>query len=232
MNAIPRDQDQWNILERYKSKKNTVFKIEFEGTEYIVKRYSKEFRGGMETELNILEDCEKQGITVPSIVDSWDDILIMECIDGINCKVLFDSGDEEQREDVVSGIAEWLSRFHDRFAHERRRGDCILANFILYGDDIYGIDFEGSEEGNYLRDLGDLCMSILRMRPAFTQDRFDTTWEFLDEYFSRSSMDKMDITDQLVASLNHYSRYSSMGDLMREWAEKIRKNGLEGISQR
>lgn len=44
MNPIPRDQDQWNILERYKSKKNTVLKIGFEGNEYIVKKYSEEFQ--------------------------------------------------------------------------------------------------------------------------------------------------------------------------------------------
>lgn len=71
----------------------------------------------METELNILEDCNKHGIPVPSIIDSWDDTLVLEYIDGINCKVLFDSGDEEQRKKVVSGIAGWLSRFHERFAH-------------------------------------------------------------------------------------------------------------------
>lgn len=211
------------------SKKNKVFKIKYEGKYYIAKRYIRESIDGLNRECVVLKECEKKGLCVPEVVDIAGNILILEYIPGINCKKLFDSKDDGIKT-VLSGIADWLSQFHSSFDFRERRGDCILENFIIHDSVIYGIDFEECVNGDYLRDIGDICTSILRMKPSFTEDKFFLVEYFVGEYFTHSSRDRVDITDGLVESLLHYSRYGSQGEMMKRWAERIKKDGLDNIS--
>ncbi len=220
------DPDNWTVIKTYTSKKNTVRKVEFDGKYYVVKKYDDDFIKGLEVEEKVLEECKKYEISVPQIKGSSEDILILEHISGTNCKELFDS---EETDVVLSGIAGWLCDFHSSFGHKKRRGDCILANFILSDMEIYGIDFEESRDENYLRDIGDMCTSILRMRPAFTDKRFGQVEFFLDEYFACSSKPRVDITDHLVESLLHYSNYGSQGEELKRRALQIKEEGLGSI---
>ncbi len=222
------DSDDWTVQETFKSKKNSVQRIEYRGKDYVVKKYDQEFIDGLEKELDLLRRCEEKGIAVPEVLESSEDTLILEYIPGESCKELYDTtiGDEKKKE-ILSEIADWLSRFHTSF--EERRGDSILANFILSEDKIYGIDFEEAEENDHLRDVGDLCASILRLRPAFTEKRFSMVDHFIEMYLSSSSKDRTDLTDKVVGSLEHYARYSSDGELMKRWAGRIQQDGLTNI---
>lgn len=223
MNEYP---SGWTSIKRYSSKKNTVQKVEFKDKFYVVKKYDDDL--GSHTEIKILEECKKLKIPVPEIIERSEDILILEHIPGINCKKLFDS---EETDAVLSGIAEWLCDFHSSFEYGRLRGDCILANFIWSDPKIYGIDFEESGQGNYLRDLGDMCTSILRMRPAFTDNRFRQVEYFLHEYFACSTEPRTDITPHLVEALLHYSNYGSQREELKRWAIRIKEEGLDDIIQ-
>ncbi len=225
MTPVP---DKWTVIKTYTSKKNTVRKVECDGKYYVVKKYHDDFITGLQVEEKVLEECGKNQVGVPEIIEKLEDSLILEDISGTNCKELFDS---QETGAVLSGIAEWLCDFHSSFGHKKRRGDCILANFILSDTEIYGIDFEESQEGNYLRDIGDMCTSILRMRPAFTFKRFRQIDYFLDEYFACSSKPRIDITDYLVESLLHYSNYGSQKEELKRWAVRLKEVGLDNIIQ-
>lgn len=231
MTEIPSDPDTWTILEKYESRKNNVFKIKVHGNQYVVKRYSDEFEDGMGREVDVLTRCKEMDLKVPEIVEIQDNYLMMEYISGDDCKNSFLDRGVDGKKELLIKIAVWLSDFHGTFDFEMRRGDSILSNYILSRRDIYGIDFEESVEGDYLRDLGDLCTSVLRLKPAFTKGRFSMVRYFLDEYFTRTQRDEVDISEQLVGSLLHYAKYSSMGDLMERWAEKIGDDGLTSIIQ-
>ncbi|MFW6196986.1 MAG: hypothetical protein ACOC5D_06610 [Thermoplasmatota archaeon] len=232
MNPISKDPDGWNVKETFESKKNTVKKIEFEDNFYIVKKYDPEFTDRLSIEKDILKKCSEMSIPVPKIIESRDDMLILEYISGDNCKELYDGTDSDVvKKNILSNIAVWLSKFHRSFEFKKRRGDSILANFILTDDKVYGIDFEESEDCDSYRDVADMCTSLLRLRPEFTKERFSQTRFFIKEYFANLPLPKKDLTEQVSRSLIHYSRYSSMEDIMKEWAEKIRSNGLSSILQ-
>jgi len=221
--------DRWKILKTYDSKKNEVKKIEFNGRTYIVKKFHEKFIHGLKVEERVLRGCAERDIPVPGIVDVEKNMLILEYIPGEDCKLLFDTKKDERKK-MISSIAAWLGDFHQAF-DQKRRGDCILSNFILKDHHIYGIDFEESEQGDPLRDIGDMCTSILRMEPSFTEEKFVLVQHLIDEYFSNISKGTEDLTDSVVESMLHYSRYGSQKMLMESWAKKIKEVGLDNITQ-
>jgi len=226
--AMRIDPDSWEVLETYDSRKNTVQKVKYGDELFIVKRFNPDLVSGLAVEREILRNCEEMGIAVPELIDSTDDLLILEYIPGDDCKTLFDRGDV----DVLRSIAGWLADFHGAFDDSRRRGDCILANFIMHDSRIYGIDLEESSQGNYLRDVGDMCTSILRMKPAFTDQRFSQMRSFVAWYFDFASKEPVDIADSVVEAMDHYSRYGGQREELKRWSEKIKEVGLEDISPR
>ncbi len=228
MNLVP---DQWEVITTFDSKKNRVEKIEYQGQNYVVKKYEDEYIENLHVEKRVLSESLKREINVPNIVDTKEEMLILEYIPGIDCKSFFDIKEQEEIKQILGSIAAWLGDFHDEFFQERRRGDCILANFILQDSFIYGIDFEESQQSAPLRDVGDMCTSILRMRPSFTQEKFTLIKYFIDEYFANVSRKKIDITDEIVESMLHYSRYGSQRELLKDWAKKIKEVGLDDISR-
>lgn len=226
------DLEGASVEKTLKGKKNNVQKIKYDGKYFVLKKYSPEFINGLEIEKDILETCRERDILVPKIIETKDDAIILEYISGKNCKRLFDKTDDEKvKKRILLGIASWLAKFHKEFELKKCRGDSILANFILTDDKVYGIDFEEAEDGDSYSDLADMCTSIMRLRPAFTEERFSQTKFFLKEYFSKSPAPMKDMTEQVSRSLIHYSKYSSMGEIMKEWAEKIRSNGLSSTLQ-
>lgn len=226
------DLEEATVEKTFRSKKNKVQKINYDGKYFVLKEYNPEFLEGLKIEKDLLESCEERGILVPKIIKAKNDTLILEYISGKNCKRLFDKiEDVKVKKRILSNIASWLAKFHKEFELKKRRGDSILANFISTDEKVYGIDFEEAEEGDPYIDVGDMCTSIMRLRPAFTEERFSQTKFFLNEYFFKSLAPYKDMTEQVSRSLIHYSKYSSMGDLMKEWAEKIRSNGLSSTLQ-
>ncbi|MFO8109436.1 MAG: hypothetical protein R6U17_02795 [Thermoplasmata archaeon] len=218
------------IIDTYGSKKNTVHRVECKGEYYIIKKYSEEFIHGLLVEETILNECSKIEIGAPVVIERKKDTLILEYIPGSNCKILFDSEGKEKIKRMLSQIAAWLDHFHRSFNYKKSRGDCILANFIQCDSRIYGIDFEESG-GDYLRDIGDMCTSILRMEPSFTKENFTFAEYFIDEYFFNSDLSRRDVTASVVGSMRHYSKYGSTGKKMKRWSEKIKEEGLNNIFQ-
>ncbi len=220
------------IIDTFRSKKNDIFKIRKDDDIYILKKYDTEFFKNFKNEFNTLNECRNRGIKVPKILGHNREILLLEYLPGHDCKKLFlESKNKNTKKHILSGIAEWLSNFHSAFKFEKRKGDCILTNFIYSDDEVYGIDFEESIEGDYLRDIGDLGTSILRLKPSFTEERFSMVDHFITQYFSYTSREKVDLTEKIVESLEHYSKYSSHGKVMKEWAEMILRNGLSNIQE-
>ncbi len=216
------------VLKTFKSKKNSVHLVEYRGEERIGKRYDGERKDLLHVEERVLRECRVRGIQVPEIIGITGGTLILEYIHGINCKELFGSPGEKASK-MLTAVARWLSHFHMSFELERRRGDCILANFILTPTGVYGIDFEESRRDNHLRDVADMCTSILRMEPSFTRERFDHVDHFIGEYFDSMGKDRTDLTAHVVESILHYSEYGTQGDRLKGWAARIKEVGLDSI---
>ncbi len=229
--SINMNPDKCKVITTFDSKKNKVKKIEYQGQYFVVKKYEDEFIENLHIEKKVLIECLERGITTPKIVDSKPKMLVLEYIPGIDCKSFFDRKEKEEIRGMLESIAAWLADFHEEFSQQRRRGDCILANFIIQDPLICGIDFEEAEQSAPLRDIGDMCTSILRMEPSFTEEKFNLVKYFIDEYFSESSREKIDITEEVVESMLHYSRYGSQRMLMESWAKKIKEVGLDNITQ-
>ncbi len=228
LGSMKMEPNHWKVINVLESKKNTVFRIQYEGKYYIAKKYAQEFAEGLNREHMLLKECKKKGLFVPEVVDVKENMLILEYIPGVDCKKLFDT-DKKEAKTFLSGIAEWLSEFHSSFGLRKRRGDCILSNFILFDAVIYGIDFEESADEHYLRDVADMCTSVLRMEPSFTRESFNYVDHFIGEYFNSRSGDRTDLTANVVESLLHYSEYGSQGEKMKKWAARIKEIGLDNI---
>lgn len=224
MKTDPSDGD---VKKKFKSRKNKVFMVEYQGKERVVKEYREGSHEKLLVERNLLVGCEKRGIPVPKVMGSTGDTLVLEYIPGPDCKILFEQGHVH----ILPLMARWLADFHEAFAHGYRKGDCILGNFLYHDKVIYGIDFEESSQGDPLRDLGDMCVSILRMGPSFTPERFLQVNSFIGAYFECFSQQPVDLTDPVVEAMDHYSKFGSDGEELRKWGDRIKEVGSDSIFQ-
>lgn len=128
---------------------------------------------------------------------------------------------------IIDGVADWLFKFHEAFDFRLIRGDSILRNFILSGKDIYGFDFEEAREGNPIEDVACAYAYILRAAPQFKEINFEVSNDLAKAYWRRLGKDGSgELPEAVACSLEFYAQFRKDGELLREWAEKIRKNGL------
>lgn len=227
---MAKEKTNSKIVKSFRSRKNDVRLIKKDNIYKVMKVYPDINSERLSEELKVLEDCLSQGIPVPRVCHRTENTIILEYLKGDDCRTLFDDPKVDDYM-IIDGVACWLSGFHVAFS-ERKRGDCILSNFILTDTGLYGIDFEESTLGDQMDDLGNMCTSILRMRPSFTDTRFSQVEYFIKKYFLERGISKVDITDHIADSLLYYGRYGSMGDEMNCWAQKIKKEGLDSIIER
>lgn len=126
MNSIKK----FRIKERFKSKKNRVFRIEVDGEDRVLKIFSSMRR--LDREYNVLSLLQ-DNLSVPSIyeINRKDRFIIMEFLPGENlCDFVNLKNREKIR--VMNRLADWLSDFHSFFKDKHIiRGDSILRNFIV-----------------------------------------------------------------------------------------------------
>ncbi len=181
------------IQEKFYSKKNDVIWIKTydekgQRKDVVVKQY-KQSNWSCNKEEDILKHLKEAGLAVPEVYFKSNNLIIMEHIQG---EVLLDTilrqennmteGPRAYPNQIVWELTHWLSNFYKIMKKWSKRdyvkGDMNLRNFI-YGDKLYGIDFENSRTGYMEKDVGKLSAFILTYNPEFTQYRINFTNELI-----------------------------------------------------
>ena len=221
------------LQKRFESKKNTVAYVVSSGQPRVLKWFVPGLKQNMDIEYTVL----KKGFSdlpVPSPLekDSENNVLVMSYIIGQNvCDIINDSTKTlEEKQKLVHQLADWFVRFHTFFKTEdgfHIRGDATLKNFILSKNHIWGVDFEESRIGKPGEDLATLCVSLLTTDPMFTDEKFELCQKFLDTYRKSVKWNVENINAEIAyALLERIQWRPNNEEILRNYATKIRKNGL------
>jgi len=221
MNSIKK----FRIKERFKSKKNRVFRIEADGEDRVLKIFSSMRR--LDREYNILRLLQ-DNLSVPSIyeINRKDRFLIMEFLPGENlCDFVNLKNREKIR--VMNRLAEWLSDFHSFFKDKHIiRGDSILRNFIVDKEKLYGLDFEESRIGRVEEDLAEMCISILTTDEKFTDEKFRLCKFLLESYESRANLNLNYLNREIYRALIRFSERRNDRNLRKIGLIKLQEHGM------
>jgi tRNA A-37 threonylcarbamoyl transferase component Bud32 len=247
---------------QFKSKKNLVYDVEFmeKPQEFPKSIVVKHFQtSNALREYNILSKLSNQDIFIPEILFFKEPILALEKIEGWNLSDFIaenlgniDSLDELDRYTydrlifAVKKLADWLAQLHKQNILEWRalkevivlnKGDTRLRDFVIssLNDEIYGLDFEDSYEGNYLDDVAWICCALLDTDPGLFQmvepkHKTELINVFLREYYKNNTNFPFNFdyfTEKLVEYLNIVieRRSLSYGSISKEAIlAKISKN--------
>lgn len=220
------------IQKRFQSKKNTVCYVLLNNKPCVVKWYAPGFKKNMQTESKILKKGHNQ-LCIPTLIenDEKHNVLILGYIPGDNlCDVLHDQStllDEKKR--LLALVAQWYAAFHKLFKTDTSyyiHGDSILRNFV-YGDRLYGVDFEESRIGERQEDIAGIATSLLTTHPMFTKEKFLLCRHFISQYEQafgqKVSLISKDISYKLLEKIQYRPDDEQ---LFTSYVNHIRKYGL------
>ena len=224
------------------SRKSRVFVFRDGENRRVAKAYREGAAELAASEYRILQLCRDRGIPVPKPESITGGLLVLECVKGDNLMdVLYGPKDaagglldpqlsvpvSKEADDLLSRWADWLAGFHRAFSGRMYRGDCIPRNFLVTDRGIVGLDFEEAGEGDPVRDLGDVCASLLRNGGMFTRREFFLARRFAEMYKQRAvELVPKNIDTAVTDSLRRYAQHHPRGDQLLQWADKIQRDGL------
>lgn len=221
-----------SVQRKFKSKKNTVAYVLFNGKPCIIKWYAPGFRRNMEVEYNTLKNGSSK-LNMPSVLncDFENFIITMSYFMGENlCDIVNSektSFDENKR--LMFLLAEWFGKFHNYFASSDGfiiRGDSSLRNFIL-NDRICGVDFEESRLGKPVEDIACLCSSLLSTDPMFNSEKYNLCKIFIKSYKDLVKWNLENIWEEISYALLRKIQWRPDDEkILREHSLKIRKHGI------
>ncbi len=221
------------IQKRFKSKKNIVAYVLFNGQPRVLKWFVPGLKQNMEREHTILKKgVSSLSIPSPFEKDNEQNVLVLSYIPGQNiCDVINDPQTPfEDKEKTVQQLADWFIKFHTLFKtdHEYQiRGDATLRNFISHKGQIWGVDFEESRIGKPSEDLATLCGSLLSTDPMFTDEKYRLSQVFLDSYRRSAPWNVENISAEIAyALLERIQWRPNDEETLRKHANKIRSKGL------
>ncbi len=219
----------------FKSRKNRVFRATDQGMTVVVKEFSDSEVASKE--FSVLMRCSAGSLPVPRPLSTHTRAIVMESLSGETVAEALDSvwlgtgpisADERAKLlDIVDGLGEWLARYHALFEFRMTRGDAIMKNFLVSDGRIVGIDFEEASEEDVIRDLGEMCSSILSMHPMFTGDKLALCRRLSERYFELTGAERAaDLSAATAKALRHYANYRTDGGELVARAAVIESDGL------
>jgi len=236
---LPELVDKFNhfILNHIKSKKNSVVGLTFNRDtehlpkEVIVKIFST---NSADNEYSTLTKLKRQNLFIPNILFYKKPYLILERIKGVNLcdfinEKLVDVADLESlnletKEEIsrsIEKLADWFNQLHTNNVIENEKhseaivlnkGDTQLRDFIYIPlkNEIYGLDFEDSYEGNHIDDIASVCCSLLDTNPGIFEQtvpkaKIELINLFLESYYRNNPSIYFDFkyfTEKLIENLN------------------------------
>ena len=219
----------------FESRKNRVFRATDQGKTVVVKEFSDSEAASKE--FSILTRCYASSLPVPRPISIHTRAVVMECLFGETVAKALDSAwlrngptsaDEGTKLlNIADGLGEWLAGYHALFEFGLTRGDAIMKNFLVSDGRIVGIDFEEASEEDVIRDLGEMCSSILSMHPMFTGDKLALCRRFSERYFELTGAERTaDLSAATAKALRHYANYRTDGGELAARAAVIESDGL------
>ena len=218
---------EFEFLERFKSRKNRVYRVRANGETKVLKIFSSS--ESLDREYQML-DLLKDRLNVPRIhsIERRRRMLVMEFIEGKNLCDLVNSTEYDITDNlrIIEKLARWFSDFRLLLKDKQMvRGDSILRNFILdYKGEIYGVDFEESRKGRAEEDIAEICISILTTHPEFTEEKFELCKRFLKAY--SGNIDTLFFRKQLFKTLEKFSIRRGDVALKDTGVKEMKKHGL------
>ena len=233
------DFEKFRIGDVFRSRKNKVFRISYEGRTLIAKVYPQSGGDSARREFEVLKKCSDLGLRVPVPIELAGSTIVMSYLEGSNMSELVDPlldpdelVDSDSVNRLVEGLAGWLASFHNAFEFRLCRGDTILRNFLLSDGMTYGIDFEEVHDGDPMSDIGELCASMLGMRPLFGPKNIEMTASFVNRYWKSIGRGRSsDLPESIAGALEHYARFRDDGMVLNNWSKKIRAEGLRFLER-
>ena len=220
MNKIENEINQLypnaKILEKifFRSKKNQVTELILKNEHEIFSIICKYFVwGDCEKENEVIKQCIAKNIKVPQIIKKAGNILIMERVKGkaIGSADIFKNHINEQ---LLQNVAVWLYNFHTSFLNDEKtlvKGDMRLHNFILSGEDIFGIDFEESGLGDFSEDVIEMSATLCEMEIERKNDfSINASNIFSEKYFELLGYQIPDFKDKIKKCLKKRKAYSDV----------------------
>ncbi|NVM16835.1 MAG: hypothetical protein HWN80_03910 [Candidatus Lokiarchaeota archaeon] len=236
---LPELVDKFNhfILFPIESKKNSVVGLTFHrDTERLPKEVIvKIFRtNNADNEYSTLTRLKRQNLFIPSVLFYKKPYLILEKIKGVNlCDFInerlvdvadLESLNPEIKKEISTSIeklAEWFYQLHTNNTIESEglsepivlnKGDTQIRDFIYnpLKNEIYGLDFEDSYEGNHIDDIAWVCCSLLDTNPGIFEQtvpkaKIELINLFLKSYYRNTPSIRFDFTyftEKLIENLN------------------------------
>ena len=157
------------------SKRNKVERIIEDGKSTICKTFTNaEY---LNKEYEALHYLKQNGLNVPEIIDSYGNSLILQDL-GDNTLLSWYENEEKNNsnnyEEILYKLCNWLKQFYHIYLLNNKQnilGDVNYRNFIIYNNEIYGIDFELIRQGKIEEDAGRLVAYAMTYEPE------DTDWK-------------------------------------------------------
>jgi len=236
---LPELVDKFNhfILFPIESKKNSVVGLTFNrDTERLPKEVIvKIFRtNNADNEYNTLIKLKEQNLFIPDVLFYKKPYLILEKINGVNlCDFIneklvgvvdLESSNPETKKEIsmsIEKLADWFNQLHSNNIKENEdrsettvlnKGDTQIRDFIYQPseNEIYGLDFEDSYEGNHIDDISWVCCSLLDTNPGIFEQtvpkaKIELINLFLKSYYRNTPSIRFDFkyfTEKLIENLN------------------------------
>lgn len=190
------------------SKRNDVYRIIDGDKKYILKEFKDLSDIKKETEcLMLLKGCN---INVPEIISIDNNILILEDLGYLTLLDWYEDNEKKNSndyKDMIIKLCKWMKSFYDVSLVRHNRQIILLdvnfRNFIIKGNEIYGIDFEQSSEGNIESDLGKLAAYALTYYPIMTKWKVNFTDELINTLSIVLKVSKKIIIEEKEKELNN-----------------------------
>jgi len=236
---FPELVDKFNhfVISSLHSKQNSVISLTFnKETERLPKEMIvKIFRTkNADNEYNTLKRLKKQKLLIPDIIFYKKPYLFLEKAEGVNlCDYINDKlvdvadlnelAADVKKEIIISveKLADWFTQLHTNNMIGKNelseiivlnKGDTRLRDFVYNpsNNELYGMDFEESYEGNHIDDIAWVCCSLLDTNPGiFEMDnpksKIDLLNLFLKTYYRKNPTFHFNFkyfTEKLIENLN------------------------------
>jgi len=102
-------------------------------------------------EIKLLTEARKVSVPTPKILQTEENKIIMEFIDGERIKELLNKSDEKTVEKICEEMGKSIGKLH---AHDIIHGDLTTSNMVLKDNKIFFIDFSLGDFSKRVEDKG------------------------------------------------------------------------------
>lgn len=183
------------------SKRNEVQRVIKDNNSYISKTFEQV--DDFINEIELLKILKEDGANVPDILEEGHNFLYLKDLGDETLLSRFESMEKlncSEYKDLILKLSSWLKTFYgitfSRYEKKIILNDVNFRNFIIFENEIYGIDFEQSCPGLIETDAGKLSAYALTYEPSITQWKIDFRNELIDTLSEELNIDRQKIVNE------------------------------------